>query len=91
MIVLNICLSDIQKDKITKANNGKSYASIIVDERREADKFGNTHTVYMNQTKEQRQARENKVYVGSGKEYVFENQTSKSTPTVVKDGDDLPF
>ena len=91
MIVLNICLSDIPKDKITKANNGKSYVSIIVDERREPDKFGNTHTMYISQTKEQRQSRENKVYVGSGKEYVFENQTPKPTPTVVKDGDDLPF
>lgn len=89
MQVLSICLSDIPKDRITRANNGKAYVNIVVDTRREADQFGNTLSVYISQTKEERDRRENKTYIGSGKEYKFNttqpiNQTDEVT-------DDLPF
>lgn len=71
MIVISIALSDIPKDAIKAHENGKKYASFVVDERKETDKFGNTHSVAISQTQEQRQAKAPKVYVGSGKEYVF--------------------
>lgn len=95
MEVISICLSDIPKEARTTAKNGKVYASLVVDKRREPDKFGNTHTVYINQSKEEREAKKDKIYIGGGKEYLF-NQSS--TPTVSQpevlqsdDGDDLPF
>ena len=98
MEVISICLSDIPKELMRKADNGKSYINLVVDKRREPDKFGNTHTVYINQTKEEREAKMDKIYVGNGKEYLF-NQTSNNTPVTTTqllksasdDGDDLPF
>jgi hypothetical protein len=71
MIVTSICLSDIPEDKITTSSNGKKYVNIVVDQRKEKDQYDNTHTVYMSQSKDERQAKVPKKYVGNGKEYTF--------------------
>jgi hypothetical protein len=104
MIVVSICLSDIPKERITTSErNGKKYASIVVDERKEPDTYGNTHSVYMNLSKEERLAKEPKIYCGSGKEFKFESKPTtpnyvesahKSASTVASHetiDDDLPF
>jgi ABC-type Fe3+-citrate transport system substrate-binding protein len=98
MEVISICLSDLPKEKMTVGKNGKKYINLVVDKRKEADQYGNTHTVYVNQTKEEREAKENKTYVGNGKEYLFNSQQStpqntlqQSQPQPSNDGDDLPF
>jgi len=93
MIVIDICLSDIPAEaRIKSEKNGKVYAKFVVDERKEKDKFDNTHSVAVNQSKEQREAKEAKVYVGSGKEYLF-NQQKKADYVQLPDQDDsgLPF
>jgi hypothetical protein len=71
MIVTSICLSDIPEDKITISSNGKKYVNIVVDQRKEKDQYDNTHTAYMSQSKDERQAKLPKKYVGNGKEYTF--------------------
>ena len=71
MIVTSICLSDIPEDKITTSSNGKKYVNIVVDQRKEKDQYDNTHTAYMSQSKDERQAQVPKKYVGNGKEYTF--------------------
>jgi hypothetical protein len=71
MIVTSICLSDIPEDKITISSNGKKYVNIVVDQRKEKDQYDNTHTAYMSQSKDERQAKVPKKYVGNGKEYTF--------------------
>jgi hypothetical protein len=38
---------------------------------KEKDKFDNTHTCYIRQTKEEREAKQAKVYVGNGKKIDF--------------------
>jgi hypothetical protein len=95
MIVFDICLSDIPEWSRKKANNGKIYAKFAVVERKEKDKFENTHTVYMNPTKEQREAKEAKCYVGSGKQLVFGSPATSApvqseAPRMGMDND-LPF
>ena len=71
MIITSICLSDIPEDKITTSSNGKKYVNIVVDQRKEKDQYDNTHTAYMSQSKDERQAKVPKKYVGNGKEYTF--------------------
>ena len=71
MIVTSICLTDIPEDKITTSSNGKKYVNIVVDQRKEKDQYDNTHTVYMSQSKDERQSKVPKKYVGNGKEYTF--------------------
>lgn len=75
MIIIDICLSDIPEWSRKKANNGKVYAKFCVVERQAPDKFDNTHTVFMNPTKEQREAKQDKAYVGGGKVFTFETKT----------------
>jgi hypothetical protein len=45
-ISVSICLDDIPDQHITKSDkNGKRYVKVNVDAKREADEYGNTHTV----------------------------------------------
>lgn len=99
MIVLNICVSDLPKDKIIKGRNGKKYINLVLDERREVSQFGETHTITLSQSKEEREAKAPKVFVGGGKEYVFERREqpqpqAQPQPARQSGGneiDDLPF
>ena len=85
MITVSICLTDLPKDKIAEAKNGKKYINIVVDKRKDVGNYGETHTVYLSQSKEEREAKENRVYVGSGKEYTFEKRETEES------SDGLPF
>ena len=99
MIVLNICVSDLPKDKIITGRNGKKYINLVLDERREVSQFGETHTITLSQSKEEREAKATKVFVGGGKEYVFERREQpqpKAQPQPARQAgsseiDDLPF
>jgi hypothetical protein len=89
MITVSVCLSDIPKSKIVEAKNGKKYVNLVLDERREVGQYGETHMLYMSQTKEERQNKDKKVFVGSGKEYKFEKRQEDVPDSDVGDG--LPF
>lgn len=95
LINLSICLSDIPKDRIKIANNGKKYLAITVQDLREADEYGNTHSLYCTQTKEEREAKEKRTYIGRGKEFVFQSARPSVEQVaelpVAEDIDDLPF
>lgn len=94
MDILGICLSDIPKNRMHKASNGKIYANIVVADLKEPDRFGNDLTVFMQQPKDEREAGTAKEYIGKGKRYNFsEGKTTEdisSMPPVDPD-DDLPF
>lgn len=99
MITISICLSDIPQEARCKANNGKVYANFCIDEKKKPDQYGNTHSVWISQTKEERQAKAEKKYVGSGKEYKFGNNTTGQPKSGIDnfpasandDNYDLPF
>ena len=94
MITISICLSDIPKEKMKKANNGKVYVNLVVAPRKEADQYENTHTVFVNRTKEEREANATITYVGNGKEVKPAPVTSsdiEQMPPVDPENDDLPF
>lgn len=99
-IQISIDLNKIDKSKIKPHKNGAKYYAITVDEKQMPDQYGNTHTVYDTQSKEERSAKANKNYLGSGREYVFggnkqaanapqqpQNPINQTPETI----DDLPF
>lgn len=98
MIVISLCAEDLKPHLKKNEKNGKHYVSVVVDERKETDKFGNTHTAYISQSKEQREAKQPKSYVGNGKEFKF-NSSPPTPETTTKPQsnsndapvDDLPF
>jgi hypothetical protein len=94
MITISLCLSDIPKEKIKQAANGKKYINLILYELRETGMYGATHTLTVSKTKEEREANAETLYVGRGKQYVPKTETL--TPQQIDelpqaDIDDLPF
>ena len=79
MIEIKLTLTDIPKELVFAGKKGK-YIDLIVSEMKQADQYGNTHTVYIKQSKEDRQAKAEKIYVGKGKTVEFEKQPQPKAP-----------
>jgi len=95
IINLSINLSKIDKSKIIEGKKGK-YVNITVGGNREGeDQYGNTHYAFQSQSKEEREAKADKNYLGNGKEFVFDNDkkedVSDDTDSGSNEEDDLPF
>lgn len=101
-ILLDICLSDLPKENIKTAQNGKKYIKLVVAERKEADERGNDHFIKVYIPKEQRKEGDKPIYVGSGKASKPKEQTAYGAPVQnapqttapqnnADEEDDLPF
>ena len=66
LISASIDLSKIDKSKIVE-KNGAKYYNITISLNDEKDKYGNDCDIMQEQTKEERLAKEKKVYLGNGK------------------------
>lgn len=95
MIKISLCLSDLPKEKMKKANNGKIYMNLVVAPRREPDQYENDHTVFCDRSKEEREANAVIVYVGAGRSI---KPQGAATPEAVDNmppadlmNDDLPY
>ena len=86
LINVSICVSDIPRDQIKVANNGKKYIAVCVSQLREPDSYENTHSVFMRQTKEEREAKIPRVFIGRGKAMNF-----TSAPVTVENIADMPL
>ena len=93
LLNISICLSDIPKDKIKQSHNGKYYANFCVASRRTVSEYGETHTVYMASTKEERDQNLPTIFVGSGREYKPAIVTPENIDNLPAANftDDLPF
>ena len=101
ILATSIDLTKIPKDKIIVGKKGK-YLPITITINDEPDQFGNDGPVVVQQTKEERDAKQDKVYLGNVK-VVWTNgdnvaATVKDSGTapvkqaaVVQADDDLPF
>jgi len=83
MRTFSICLSDLPKEKINTAKNGKKYISLVMFDNEQPDQFGNDFAVQVSRTAEERTSGAKALYVGNGKIVGKEK-----TETV---SDDLPF
>lgn len=98
----SICLSKIPKDKITKGKDGNSYINIVIRENKDgAIYYGNTHSIELAQSKEERSAQEATIYLGNAKDWDSGKSQSQSQPKSEplinaaevqrSESDDLPF
>ena len=95
----SICLTDIPKELITTAKNGKKYLNIEVKQMRQPSQFGHTHTVKASVKRDERQEGVN-YYIGNLKVSKFGNDGEAQETTTVEqapvfsapnDPNDLPF
>jgi hypothetical protein len=77
IIKTSINLSEIPKDKIFVGKKGK-YLPITITLNDDVDQFGNQGPVVVEQTKEEREAKASKTYLGNVK-VVWTNGTNVST------------
>jgi hypothetical protein len=74
-----------------------AYLDCDLTERREIDDYKNTHNIALQQTKEERQAKAPKVYIGNGKTLTFGSSSAPSAAPQQAaqaeddDGDFIPF
>jgi hypothetical protein len=92
-INLSICLSDIPKEKIkVSEKNGKKYLNISIAGKKEKDQFGNDVYAFVSQTKEEREAKADKSYIGDGTYIEFTNAVKQvEQMETSQNNDDLPF
>ena len=94
MDLLSICLSDVPKDRFKKHENGKVYLNVITDKKKEKDQYGNDLWIAVSQTKEEREAKAPKIYVGDGvrKEFAASRPlTPEQVESLPPAMDDLPW
>jgi hypothetical protein len=97
IVNFSINVEDIDKSKLIKGKKG-SYLNLTMSINDET-KFGNNASVSVSQSKEEREAKEAKTYLGNGKVVwmsdagvtVAEREEEMSTSTSAASQDDLPF
>lgn len=99
IISASIDLTKIDKSRIVPGKNGAQYYNISINVNDEADQYGNNASVTTNQSKEERDAKTPKVYLGNGKTVWSSHGTPASVQAPVAPkvsvpvvaSDDLPF
>lgn len=98
IIKANINLNEIPKDKIYKGKKG-NYLPITITINDEVDNYGNQGPVVVEQSKEEREAKAPKVYLGNVKVVwtndqnvgVAPKQQAQAVTPPAQPVDDLPF
>ena len=97
IITASIDLMKIDKSKINNHANGAKYLSLNIYINDEPDKYGNNVSIAIAQTKEEREAKQNRVYLGNGKTVGAAPSPAtaaapiQSGPPPVIPDDELPF
>lgn len=91
LIGLSIDVTKIDKSKL---GNGK-YLNLTVSVEDETNQYGQNVSAYLQQTKEEREAKANRQYLGNGRVFWTDGNVTKAiTPlsdNMKQEGDDLPF
>lgn len=90
VLSLSLCLTDIDKSKITTGSNGKLYLNVTVGTKDEKDQYGKDVSAWHGQNKEERAAKEKRAYLGNG-EVLWRSETAGGRPATSEETDDLPF
>ena len=100
LISASIDVSKISKDKLISGAKGK-YLNITISINDEVDQYGNQVGIYESQSKDERDAKDKKNYLGNGKIAWSSDGGSTAKPSApasapapqakVEEGDDLPF
>jgi hypothetical protein len=98
LINISICLTDIEKGRIQVAKNGKKYLGVTLSVNDDKDQYGNDVQLYHTQTKEERDAKAKRAYLGNGRVIWSSDATvaaakepAASVEVQANSVDDLPF
>ena len=89
LINFSIDVAKLPKDNFVKGKNGKVFLNLTMAVNDES-KYGNNTAVYVSQSKEEREAKKNRTYLGNGSVVWTDNKiccAKKDEPVTA----DLPF
>jgi hypothetical protein len=94
LISASIDVKRINKDRLYKGEKG-TYLKITLSLNEEKDKYGNNASIWEEQSKEEREAKKERNYLGNGK-IIFESIKGNSedknfTVEPASQEDDMPF
>ena len=81
----------IKKEEIAKLPDNKGYVNLTVTLDDTVGKYGHNVSVSVEQTKEQRDAKAKKVFVGNGKVVWTRDGVIKTAKQMTESGNDEPF
>lgn len=92
LISANIDVTKIPKEKLVKGQKG-TYLNIDIWINEETDKFGNHASINVQQSKDERDAKAKKVYLGNGKKLFGWDDAAPAKPAPVANEveDEIPF
>jgi len=88
LLSVSIDVSKINKSELIVGAKG-TYLNLTISLNDEEDKFGNTVSAWQSQSKEQREAKTDRNFLGNGK-VIFDGDGAKK-PVSKQVVDDLPF
>jgi hypothetical protein len=94
MITCSIDVTKIDKNRIKSHSNGSKYYEFVLIDKKEGDKYGNTHIIVEGVTKEERAQNIRGLIIGNGKDWSKQDakpENKSSAATQAPDGDEIPF
>jgi hypothetical protein len=98
VLSISIDLSKIEKSRIVEGKNGAKYLDLNLSINDQANDYGKNVSVYHAQSKEERESKVDRSYIGGGKVVWTDGniatapmQDSKAKPKEKKQADELPF
>jgi hypothetical protein len=96
LLAVSIDLTKIDKTKIVEGKNGGKYVNVTLSVNDTEDQYGNNVSLWQSQSKEEREAKANRVFLGNGKKLWSDDskpqaETSKKAMKKEEEFLDLPF
>tara|TARA_R110000868_G_scaffold387654_1_gene656308 strand:+ start:83 stop:376 length:294 start_codon:yes stop_codon:yes gene_type:complete len=94
LINLSLRVDKLPKEKFVQGKDGAVYYNFTVGINDETNAYGQNVTATDSQTKEEREAKKTKLYLGNGSVVWTDNNINVATKKeveAVQAGDDLPF
>jgi len=67
IISVSIAMDKIDESKIVTTEKGKKFLNLLLEVKDTKDQYGNDVSISHNQTKDERQNKQAKIYLGNGK------------------------
>lgn len=96
LISVSIDVLKIPKPRLIAGKNGGLYLNLDININDEPDQYGNDCSCSIRQTKEEREAKEKRIYLGNGKKLFGFSKTDQAKGDVhpqgqTEDCQDIPF
>jgi hypothetical protein len=96
LLAVSIDLTKIDKSQIVEGKNGGKYVNVTLSVNDTEDQYGNNVSLWQSQSKEEREAKANRVFLGNGKKLWSDDakpqaETSKKAMKKEEEFLDLPF